>query len=58
LEAHTKLVTPKVAAPWEIAPFDAFLFVVFALMAEAAILLLIPYLRDIGERGGRRGSLR
>jgi hypothetical protein len=53
-----KLVTPKVAAPWEIAPFDALLFVVFALMAVAAMLLLIPYLRSIGERGGRRANLR
>jgi hypothetical protein len=43
-------VTPKVCAPWEIAPFDAFLFVMFALMAIAAMLLLIPYLRSIDER--------
>jgi hypothetical protein len=57
LEAHTKLVTPKVAATSEIAPFYVFLFVVFVLMAVAAILL-IPYLRSIGERGGRRASLR
>jgi hypothetical protein len=27
------LLTPKVCASWEIVPFDAFLFVMFALMA-------------------------
>jgi hypothetical protein len=58
VEAHAKLLTPKVCAPWEIAPFDAFLFVMFALMAIAAMLLLIPYLRSIGERGGRWAILR
>jgi hypothetical protein len=58
LEAHAKLVTPKVCAPWEIVPFDAILFVMVALMAIAAMLLLILYLRSIGERGGRWANLR
>jgi len=30
-----------------IAPFDAFLFVLFALMAIGALLLTIPYLRGV-----------
>jgi hypothetical protein len=51
-------VTPKVYAPWEIAPFDAFLFVMFALMTVAAMILVISYLLSIGERGGRWANLR
>jgi hypothetical protein len=36
----------------KIAPFDAFLFVLFALMAVGALLLIVPYLRSVDE-GGR-----
>jgi hypothetical protein len=42
----------------KISSFDAFLFVIFALMATGALLLIFPYLRSMQGAGGRRASLR
>jgi hypothetical protein len=41
-----------------VAGFDAFLFVVFSLMAAGAIPLLVIYLRSMQVSGGRKGDLR
>ena len=41
-----------------ISGFDAFLFVVFALMAAGALPLLVIYLRSVEGSGGRKGDLR
>src|SRR5215213_5294063 len=41
-----------------ISGFDAFLFVVFALMAAGALPLLVIYLRSMRGSGGRKGDLR
>jgi hypothetical protein len=41
-----------------IAGFDAFLFVVFALMTAGALPLLVLYLRSVQGSGGRKGDLR
>lgn len=52
--------TTALGAWWagEINPFDAFLFVLFALMAVGALPLLVTYLRSIQEGGGRKANLR
>jgi hypothetical protein len=43
---------------WWIGTIDPFLFILFALMAVGALLLIVPYLRSVDERGGRKtGSL-
>lgn len=39
-------------------PFDAFLFVLFALMAIGALLLLVAYLRGIQQETRRKANLR
>lgn len=56
----TLAVTTALGAWWAgaINPFDAFLFVLFALMAIGALLLLVLYLRSVEEEGGRRANLR
>jgi hypothetical protein len=38
--------------------FDAFLLIVFSLMAAGAVPLLVIYLRSMQESGGRKGDLR
>ncbi len=38
--------------------FDAFLFVLFALMMAGALLLIFPYMRGIEEGRGRRANPR
>ncbi len=55
----TLAFTTALAAWWAraINPFDAFLFVLFTLMAIGALLLLVPYLRSL-EEGGQRPNLR
>jgi len=55
----TLAFTTALGALWagHIAGFDAFLFVVFALMAAGALLLIFPYLRSMQEAGGRRANL-
>jgi hypothetical protein len=52
--------TTALGAWWAraIDPFDAFLFVLFALMAIGAFLLIVLYLRSIEEGGGRRANPR
>ena len=52
--------TTALGAWWagEIAPFDAFLFVLVSLMAIGALLLLVPYLRSVEVVRGQRASLR
>jgi hypothetical protein len=49
----TLAFTTALGAWWArgIDPFNAFLFVLFALMATGSVALLVPYLRSIG--GGR-----
>jgi hypothetical protein len=41
-----------------ISGFDAFLLIVFSLMAAGAVPLLVIYLRSMQESGGRKGDLR
>jgi hypothetical protein len=52
----TLAFTTALGAWWarKIAPFDAFLFVLFTIMAVGALLLLVPYLRGIEKGGGRK----
>ena len=56
----TLAFTTALGAWWAgaITTFDAFLFVVFALMAVVAMLLIVPYLRSPEKGGGRRTDLR
>jgi hypothetical protein len=64
LTGFTLAFTTALGALWagKIGGFDAFLFVVFALMAIGAILLIVPYVGSIGRIGGsapieeRRGT--
>lgn len=53
----TLAFTTALGAWWagRIDGFNAFLFVLFAIMAAGALALLIPYLRSV-EEGGRRGT--
>jgi hypothetical protein len=55
----TLAFTTALGAWWagKIAPFDAFLFVLFALMAVGALLLIVPYLRSVDEGGRKTGRL-
>ena len=54
----TLAFTTALGAWWAgtIDPFDAFLFLLFALMAIGAMALLVPYLRSI-EEGGQKPTL-
>jgi hypothetical protein len=56
----TLAFTTALGAWWAqaINPFDAFLFVLFALMAIGAFLLIVPYLGSIEGGEGRRANLR
>jgi hypothetical protein len=56
----TLAFTTALGAWWagEIGGFDAFLLVLFALMAAGALPLLLTYLRGIQEGGGRKANLR
>jgi hypothetical protein len=56
----TLAFTTALGAWWAraINPFDAFLFVLFTLMAIGALPLLVTYLRSVQERGGRKANLR
>lgn len=56
----TLAFTTALGAWWAraIDPFDAFLFVLFALMAIGAFLLIVAYLRSIEEGGGQRANPR
>src|SRR3712207_5855413 len=56
----TLAFTTALGAWWAraINAFDAFLFVLFALMAIGALPLLVTYLRSIQEEGGRKANLR
>ncbi len=56
----TLAFTTALGAWWagEVGGFDAFLFVLFVLMAAGALLLIFPYLRSVHKEGGRRASLR
>ena len=55
----TLAFTTALGAWWagKLAPFDAFLFVLFALMAVGALLLIVPYLRSVDEGGRKTGSI-
>jgi hypothetical protein len=50
----TLAFTTALGALWagRLGGFNAFLFVVFALMATGALLLIVPYMRSIGKSGG------
>jgi hypothetical protein len=56
----TLAFTTALGAWWAraINPFDAFLFVLFALMAIGAFPLLVTYLRCIQEGGARKANVR
>jgi hypothetical protein len=52
----TLAFTTALGVWWEraIKPFDALLFVLFALMAIGALLLFVPYLRSVDEQAERK----
>jgi hypothetical protein len=60
MTGSTLAFSTALGALWagHIAGFDAFLFVVFALMAAGALPLLVIYLRSMQGSGGRKGNLR
>jgi hypothetical protein len=55
----TLAFTAALGAWWvqAINPFDAFLFILFALMAIGAFFSIVAYLRSIEEGEGRRANL-
>ena len=60
MTGFTLAFNTSLGALWagHISGFDAFLFVVFALMAAGALPLLVIFLRSMQGSGGRKGNLR